>query len=799
MKTDSKAAIKFLKKFNPEGPWILTSIDIDVSDRRTTTDTFTDEGEATAWITDQNREKNVYFTVNETRTPIVKQKPSKTAFGKAGWLYVDVDPVNPPKEYDETQRKKFLKDEQERIKAALTENKNVPKPTLIIYSGGGYQAFWKLRDAFDIDGQESKWQEFEQYNKQLETVFNGDHCFNVDRIMRLPGTVNHPDAKKRAKGREPAMAAVESFNSFLIYPIDKFKKKPMVQNAKDKAFLGDLVQISGNIQRFPTIESISPNLGGRAGVVIAQGLDPENPGKFESRSEWLFYVVCEMVRCECDDDTIYSVITDPEWGISESVLVKGSAADKYAIRQITRAREVAINPDLAAMNEKYAVIKNMGGKCLVVSRQHNDSLKRDFFTTQDFTNFKQAYCNQMVDSGIVDKNDNPKFVAKGDWWIKHQNRRQYETLTFVPGVETHGSYNMWQGWAYEASNQGSCELFLDHIRDNICKGNTDYYKYLMGWMARTVQHPNSPGKTCIVFRGEKGVGKSFVAEHFGKLAGHHFLSVADSDSVVGHFNDHLRDCLILFADEAFFAGDKKNESQLKKLITQDALAVTAKYGKTEQAANYLHIIMASNEDWVVPASGEERRYFVLDVSRDKLQDLEYFGMIAEELENGGYEALLHYLLNYDLSDFDVWKCPKTESLQMQKVMTLTPIQQWWYAKLNEGVVLNRCAKFAGDYIVEELVQDFKEYTNMFGGRSFMTKQTFGTFMNRVIPGKQKTVRRAKPANVTIGGRTETIARPRYYMIPTLDEARLQFDKSFGGPFPWEDTPIDMDLDGNEPF
>jgi hypothetical protein len=47
-------------------------------------------------------------------------------------------------------------------------------------------------------------------------------------------------------------------------------------------------------------------------------------------------------------------------------------------------------------------------------------------------------------------------------------------------------------------------------------------------------------------------------------------------------------------------------------------------------------------------------------------DLEYFGKIEAQLQDGGYEALLYHLQHeIDLRDFDVRKVPKTEGLAEQ--------------------------------------------------------------------------------------------------------------------------------------
>jgi len=55
------------------------------------------------------------------------------------------------------------------------------------------------------------------------------------------------------------------------------------------------------------------------------------------------------------------------------------------------------------------------------------------------------------------------------------------------------------------------------------------------------------------------------------------MQIVDATHFVDRFNAHLRDCIVLFADEAFFAGDKQNEGVLKVLITEPYLAIEGKF------------------------------------------------------------------------------------------------------------------------------------------------------------------------------------------------------------------------------
>ena len=49
----------------------------------------------------------------------------------------------------------------------------------------------------------------------------------------------------------------------------------------------------------------------------------------------------------------------------------------------------------------------------------------------------------------------------------------------------------------------------------------------------------------------------------------HALQITHAKHLTGAFNAHMRTVLFMFADEAFFAGDKANEGALKGLITED--------------------------------------------------------------------------------------------------------------------------------------------------------------------------------------------------------------------------------------
>ena len=86
------------------------------------------------------------------------------------------------------------------------------------------------------------------------------------------------------------------------------------------------------------------------------------------------------------------------------------------------------------------------------------------------------------------------------------------------------------------------------------------------------------------------------------------------------------------------------------------------------------LLVSSNHDWVVPAGNAERRFFVIDVGEARIQDRTYFGAIVDQMNNGGREALLHYLLNYELTGTTVGAPPRTNALRDQKEHSASPVQ-----------------------------------------------------------------------------------------------------------------------------
>jgi hypothetical protein len=274
-------AVEFLKQLRPAGPWVLIAI---VPDSDTiTTQTCTDENQVRAFVSQHNVNRNIYFSVNPTRAAM-SSKASKSDIAAIEYIFGDLDP-------DDSEAPDAAK---ERYSATL-EGYGV-KPTLLIDSGNGLQPLWRFDPKLPTD--DTTIAAIEARCKALmQHLGSKSGTQNIDRILRLPGTINLPNKKKQTKGRVACETRLLAFND-----------------------------ISYGFEAFLPISERLKNL--------IRGIDhPDHP--YDSRSERVFAVLVAMVGTGCSDSEM-------------EIVMRGSIGDhirdqakpkEYLARQIKQARE----------------------------------------------------------------------------------------------------------------------------------------------------------------------------------------------------------------------------------------------------------------------------------------------------------------------------------------------------------------------------------------------------------------------------------------------------------------------------
>ena len=409
----------------------------------------------------------------------------------------------------------------------------------------------------------------------------------------------------------------------------------------------------------------------------------------------------------------------------------GRIEELYAhIKHVTveEARRIIFPPPeyVNDLNKIHAVITDFAGKCVIMNESRDPVSGWLKITFSALADLKGRYRSRKKE--LVGKT----YTPLADAWFGHRDRREFCEIIFLPGRPTPpGYYNLWQGFSV-TPRPGDCHLYLRLIHDVICSRSTELYEYVLSWMALAVQRPWQRPEAALVLRGNEGVGKGTFCSHFGKLFGPHYKHLNSTRQLVGNFNAHLANAVVVFADEALWAGDKPNQGVLKALITEKTMPLEYKGKDIVLVENHIHLVISTNNDWAVPAGPRARRFCVMDVSEEHIQDHDYFGLIEYEMENGGREAFFHELLNRNIEHFNPRKIPVTEALNEMKKRTIagTPAE-FWNSLLERGTLDPYDSEWNPQVTKERLHEDYCAFFRSVPHKSTQTQ--LGMALKKLCP------------------------------------------------------------------
>jgi hypothetical protein len=445
--------------------------------------------------------------------------------------------------------------------------------------------------------------------------------------------------------------------------------------------------------------------------------------------------------------------------------VRVSALDNMVGACRTRDQAEDIDSEIAELNADHALVL-AGNKAAVMKFEGASAIK---FRLLQVDAFKLWFANQTVMAG-------KKAVSLGEYWLAHPQRRQYGGIEFAPpgSVVPPGYYNLWQGFAVEP-REGDCSKFLAHLKDNAARGDEDTYRWIVGWWAQIFKQPSIKMETALVLRGPFGTGKTKIGKVMGSLIGDgvHYFLVDAPRYITGQFNSHMASLLVLHADEAFWAGDKASVGTLRSLVSGDHHMLEYKRVDPIYVKNHIRLYVSGDPDWVVPAGFKERRWAVFDIGEDHLQDHAYFTAIDHEMDNGGREALLHYLLNFDLSQVNLRVIPKTAALLAQQIESMTSEQAWWFETLRKGVLPHSPYGINEPRVClrDDLFEQYIRHAQLRGVSHRAIETKIGMFLSKQLGAELKSTR--------LGDQ-----RLRCYAMPSLKKCRQLFSKEIGQPVDW---------------
>ncbi len=405
--------------------------------------------------------------------------------------------------------------------------------------------------------------------------------------------------------------------------------------------------------------------------------------------------------CKMLEEEYGPPITDAEWNnIQEQTLQDEdkdiSKNNKPLMNTLKDLISADMNPTkrvrmiMECMNKEHAYII-VGGKSYVI-HDNGDEI---------FLLPKQVFYDKYAPFTTAGRNPSAKAknVSVAFLWFNHENRRVVIKIVFKPEMAcADDEYNLWKGFAIKQEMElvkayDQCKKFLYHIKEVICGGDDTSYKYLMSWLAHMIQKPWEKPGVAIVMKSGEGTGKNTFTRVLGQIIGNkHYLETSSREVILGQFNAATEGKILINLSEAFWAGDKRLIGALKTLITDIDRSIERKGVDAYMIECFCRVMMSSNENWVIPASADSRRFCALNVSDKHKQDTKYFEALHEEINNGVAEAFYTILKRWEITE-NVRVAPKTKALIEQKRLSFSPVEVFWSEILDDGVFPNASKQF----------------------------------------------------------------------------------------------------------
>jgi hypothetical protein len=273
------------------------------------------------------------------------------------------------------------------------------------------------------------------------------------------------------------------------------------------------------------------------------------------------------------------------------------------------------------------------------------------------------YENKYCEDGL--------FINK---WLSDANIRTYEKVVFKPKQNVPSNvFNIFTDFPMTAV-QGDTSVMTKLMK--MLSGNDDVvFEYLENYFAHMIQKPYEKSGVAIIFYSEKqGAGKDTPLDAIGKMLGsEYFLNTEDAENqIFGRFTAHLQKTIFVKIEECEFETNKKNESALLSWITASQRSYEGKGREPITLDDYKRFVMTTNKRVPVNVPESDRRFVLVHSSEERVGDREFWDSVYAELgKPETLQAYYHYLLNKDISKFNVRNRPTTDFYKEVKT-TLRP-------------------------------------------------------------------------------------------------------------------------------
>jgi hypothetical protein len=626
-------------------------------------------GMATWMAARQSERLSIYYSVNDLRIDLGAGKPkakkSDVSFMVA--LHVDADCPKTLQPGPEMEAAK--------VEIVAKAHAYHTPPSVLVDSGGGVPLYWMLAERIAVTPDNLA--DLEGRNKKLADDLGGDNCQNIDRIMRVPFTWNHPDATKRKRGRIPVRTSViEDLSATMKFDIEQFasaakSKKANERTADDaQAEAGANADAEGDhdnayvdIGSPPIPEEVSlDDIKGKLRRLIENGLKEGESYGDGSRSGFVYYVACELRRRGWQDGQIISVLINPDYPVSEHIRAQRQREPieqaSRVIRDMNRKgveRENPPPPQTATVDDFYAYLP-----------QH------EYMFVPTRTLWPAATVNSIlnVNSKVSASTflDRTKPLHQMTWWpgkpMVIQDHLVFEDK-WIPS-EGKACFNRYLPPPEIKGDPKKAGPWLDHLHKLFPDDADDTAGRIESWFASKVQRPELKINHCLVLGSRAhGIGKDTLIAPLRRAVGEwNFKDISAEQALDEKFNPFL-EAVVLRINEARDLGDKDrfkfyDHTKTWMASPPETLSVADKNVKAHPVLNCVGIIISTNHKTDgLHLIGEDRRHFVTwtDLTPGDFEG-DYWRRMYQWFEKeNGYGHVAAHLATLDLKHFSAQEPP----------------------------------------------------------------------------------------------------------------------------------------------
>jgi hypothetical protein len=174
----------------------------------------------------------------------------------------------------------------------------------------------------------------------------------------------------------------------------------------------------------------------------------------------------------------------------------------------------------------------------------------------------------------------------------------------------------------------------------------------------------------------QGTGKNLIWECVGNLFHERHYTLVSQEVFDDAFTEWKANRVFVICDEVSSTEKRATADRIKGWITSSSNAINTKNEPKFNQPNLIKYVFLSNHPDAVFLDDSDRRFFVVEVQQGRLPENEAIEFTAWR-DNGGSEALLHFLLNLDISDFNS-KSPAPMSSAKQEMIddNKSDLERW---------------------------------------------------------------------------------------------------------------------------